>query len=43
MLSKDAFLIKNILSEVNQEKNTFFFETQGIVIKGARNCGYVRM
>ena len=27
----------------NREKNTFFFETEGIVVKGLRNCGYARM
>ena len=26
----------------DREKNTFFFETQGIVVKGAMNCGYAR-
>ena len=27
----------------NREKNTFFFETQGIVVKGPRNCDYERI
>ena len=26
-----------------REKNTFFYKTQGMVVKGARNCGYARM
>ena len=27
----------------NRDKKTFFLLMQGIVVKGARNCGYVQM
>ena len=38
-LNKVPFLS---LPEAN-DGNTFFFETHGIVVKGARNCGYAQM